>query len=425
MKNKRHTIFFKTRFLILMSVFTATLTAQEKRILFLGNSYTTVNDLPQMLKDVAASTGDLVAVDSNAPGGHTLEDHVFNTISQGKIAAGNWDFVVLQEQSQIPSLPEWIVEMDLYPYAQQLNASILQFSPCAETVFYMTWGRKNGDSGNCASWPPVCTYEGMDELLNQRYRTVAETNNAIVSPVGAVWNYLRQNHPEIELYHTDQSHPSPAGTYAAACTFYAAVLRKDPMQISFHSTLTPIEAGIIKAAAKTVVFDALPEWFIGTYDPVAAFTHNATGALVGFTENAQNEETYLWDFGDGNSSIEPNPQYTYNATGNYTVTLTVSHCGQVDAASQTISIATLGIEEPETNPEFRCYPTIVSDQIRIQATQNIRQMYLIDLTGRVVNLAFSPEKNSVTVDLSTFSAATYFLRVATDSGSFTTKIVKQ
>jgi hypothetical protein len=40
---------------------------------------------------------------------------------------------------------------------------------------------------------------------------MAETNDAIVAPVGAVWNYIRQNHPEIELYNPDESHPSLIG----------------------------------------------------------------------------------------------------------------------------------------------------------------------------------------------------------------------
>ena len=50
----------------------------------------------------------------------------------------------------------------------------------------MTWGRENGDQSNCQSWPPVCTYEGMDDLLRERYMIMANDNNALVAPVGAV-----------------------------------------------------------------------------------------------------------------------------------------------------------------------------------------------------------------------------------------------
>ena len=221
-----------------------------QRALFLGNSYTGVNNLPQMVADAAASAGDNLVFDSHTPGGQTLQAHSTNATSLAKIALGSWDFVVLQEQSQLPSFPLGQVQTDVFPYAQLLNGLILEANPCAETVFYMTWGRENGDAGNCASWPPVCTYNGMDSLLNLRYRMMAADNDAILSPVGAVWHYLRENHPAIDLYQADESHPSVAGTYAAACCFYAALFRKDPTAITYDAGLPAADAANIRAAAQ-------------------------------------------------------------------------------------------------------------------------------------------------------------------------------
>lgn len=172
----------------------------SKKVLFLGNSYTGVNDLPNMLSDAAKSTGDTLLFDSNIPGGYTFKRHAGDVNSLSKIIQGGWDYVVLQEQSQYPSFPISQVQASVFPYARFLDSLIQAKNPCAETVFYMTWGRKNGDAGNCASWPPVCTYAGMDSLLNLRYNMMADDNNAILSPVGAVWKYIRQNHPLIELY---------------------------------------------------------------------------------------------------------------------------------------------------------------------------------------------------------------------------------
>ena len=57
---------------------------------------------------------------------------------------GNWDFVVLQEQSQYPSFPLWQVEQEVFPYANQLNELIHEYNECGNTVFFMTWGRKMG-----------------------------------------------------------------------------------------------------------------------------------------------------------------------------------------------------------------------------------------------------------------------------------------
>ena len=234
--------------------------AQEsKEVLFLGNSYINVNDLPQLLVEAAASVGDIVVKDQNTPAGYTLEWHSTDVTSLNKIKQGTWDFVVLQEQSQRPSLWDAYVEEYVYPFAQRLNDTIVKYNPCAETAFYMTWGRENGDPSNCSAWPPVCTYEGMDDLLRERYLIMANDNEAITSPVGAVWRYLRDNNLNIDLYYSDGSHPSLAGSYAAAITFYTVIFRNDPTLITFNSTLPTNEASTIKDVVKLVVYDNLTE----------------------------------------------------------------------------------------------------------------------------------------------------------------------
>ena len=130
---------------------------------------------------------------------------------------------------------------------RSLDSLIHVYNPCAETVFYMTWGRKTGDASNCSIWPPVCTYEGMDSLLRARYLIMADNNNGIVSPVGPVWHYIRNQNPLIELYQTDLSHPSLAGSYAAACAFFASVFRQDPTLITTDGGVNATDAAFIRS----------------------------------------------------------------------------------------------------------------------------------------------------------------------------------
>ena len=136
------------------------------RVLFIGNSYTGVNNLPQLFIDVSVSAGKNVFVDSYAPGGYTLQMQSTDATTQAKIMQGGWDYVVLQAQSQEPSFPDDQFQSETYPYAITLNNLIKTYNPCSKTVFYMTWGRKNGDAANCAFFPPLCTYQGMDSLLH-------------------------------------------------------------------------------------------------------------------------------------------------------------------------------------------------------------------------------------------------------------------
>ncbi|NTW34059.1 MAG: hypothetical protein HGB12_15825 [Bacteroidetes bacterium] len=223
----------------------------SKKVLFLGNSYTYVNNLPQMVADVATSMGDTLIFDSNTPGGCTLEQHFADNTSRNKIMAKGWDYVILQEQSQLPAMEDY---SQFFNGSHELCNLINQYNPCARTMFYMTWGRQNGDA---PSWPPVSTYEGMDSLLHLRYMEIALYNNAGVSPVGAVWRYVRQHYPGIVLYQSDGSHPSVAGTYVAACCFYTALFHKNPALITYNYTLSPTEAADIRNAAKIIVYDSL------------------------------------------------------------------------------------------------------------------------------------------------------------------------
>lgn len=232
------------------------------RILFIGNSYTHVNDLPSLIKQIAQSEGKVILTQQDTPSGCTLEKHWKSNIPQQLIKEGNWNYMVLQEFSQRPSMPIEEVKQFVFPYARKLDSLFKTFNPVGETIFYMTWGREHGDSLRCKEWPPVCSYKGMDDLTSERYIMMAEQNNALISPVGAVWRYLRENDQEIELYNQDGSHPSLSGSYAAALCFYTIIAEKNPTHISFNASLKPHVAKAIKDAVRKVVYDNLPRWNI-------------------------------------------------------------------------------------------------------------------------------------------------------------------
>lgn len=250
---KKVFLFFFSFFLFFIEVH-----AQSCNVLFIGNSYTYVNNLPDMVSQMYAASGDSFDYTMSAPGGCTFQQHC--SVSLPYIQQGNWDYVVLQEQSQLPSFPIGQFMQESYPYAQQLCSLVRQYSPDAKIVFYMTWGRKNGDPQNGQNYPPLNTYEGMDSLLYARYMMMAADNGACVSPVGAVWHNIRDQYPDLELYQSDESHPSYFGSYVAACSFYTTFTGHNPLQIAWNGTLDETTASIAKNAAKRVVFDSLSKW---------------------------------------------------------------------------------------------------------------------------------------------------------------------
>ena len=247
----------KTLITLLLLATTVAATAQDSvlHVLFIGNSYTEVNNLPSMVQQAAQSAGRSLSYQSSTPGGCTFAQHCSNA-SMTLIQQGGWDYVVLQEQSQWPSFPYAQVAQGCYPYAAQLARAVYQHNPDGEAMFYMTWGRKDGDP----QWDSIATYEGMDNRLYNAYMYMKEANDASVSPVGRLWRYLRAHHPEIELYQSDGSHPSMSGSYAAACAFYTMLYHRSPLEISYTAGLDERNAATIRQAAKQVVFDSIERW---------------------------------------------------------------------------------------------------------------------------------------------------------------------
>ena len=389
-------------------------------VLFIGNSYTSVNDLPQMISDMASSTGERMTYTSNTPGGCTFQGHCNNN-SMSMICQGGWDIVVLQEQSQLPSFPQNQVEQECFPYAQQLVDSIYAHNPCAEPMFYMTWGRKNGDQQNTPYFPVLGTYEGMDSMLCERYTYMAETNDAALCPVGRVWRYLRTYHPDIELYQSDESHPSIAGTYAAACSFYVMFFHRNPENITFTATLDDATAQTIRTAVRRIVFDSLSRW--QRTRPHASFTVSITGSTVYFTSSSTNTDSLTYYFGDGTSMTIDSTyvivSHTYADNNTHRAFLVAYRRCMTDTAWYILN----RIEQPTVAIPLTVYPNPTTSRLTVEAPVP-HSLELQSLNGYVLK-EYRPDQNPYTLDLDGLPAGAYLLQATTPHGTATRIIIKQ
>ena len=415
----------KTLLFLLLITFSFTISQTSKRVFFIGKSYTYVNDLPNLIKNVAASTNDIVDFQSQAIGGATLQDHV-NSTTVNILTQGNWDYVVLQEQSQLPSFPDQVVQNQVYPYAAQLSDLIQSTNPCGNVIFYMTWGRKNGDNTRCNAQPEVCTYEGMDDLIYQRYVQMAQANEALLSPVGKVWRAIRQQDPTLELYDQDQSHPSYIGSMAAAYTFYTIIFKKDPTLAPYKGSLTPAQAQFIKNIVKTEVYNTLDTWNAISNDVHSRFTHQFTNATtIQFTSKTPNATTYLWNFGDGNTSTLKDPLHTYTAPGNYNISLTTDACGNNTTKTKRITVSTLGIRESSAEDRIQIYPNPAQNLINITAQKKTEILSLTDYSRRTVSYRLNKTDSGYVIPLHHLSPGIYFLHYKTGEKEFIKKIIKK
>ncbi len=120
-----------------------------------------------------------------------------------------YDFVVLQEQSTLPVKNAQRMAENVKLFDEAINEA------GAKTVLYMTWARQFAPESQKA--------------ITHAYNTIGKELGAIVVPVGNTWQKFVTKHNEPSLYDRDQSHPSLAGSYFAACVFLAALLKINPV----------------------------------------------------------------------------------------------------------------------------------------------------------------------------------------------------
>ncbi|MBK8620301.1 MAG: PKD domain-containing protein [Saprospiraceae bacterium] len=150
----------------------------------------------------------------------------------------------------------------------------------------------------------------------------------------------------------------------------------------YSVTLTAINAQGTNTLVRQNYIEVIP-------NPESSFTYTQDGLTLTFTNTSTNATDYLWNFGDGNTSIVPNPVHTYTSPGTYTVTLQSSNDCANNTSSQEIIITLAPIASFTTNnPSTGCSPYTVQF---LSTSQNNPTAYLWTFEGG--NPATSTEQN--------------------------------
>lgn len=208
----------------------------EKRILFIGNSFTFGGNVPVQVKNIAATSTPSVIyhVEMVVRGGTSLEQHLAETNALARIREGNWDVVVLQDASVMPFRPEWVDSMEqaatiLADAAQEQGAEVLYF----------------------AHWAPSTQADDIPAailLIEQTYENLAQGTDGRVARAGRVWQLAGDAGLE-GLYSADEHHSSLKGAYAAALAIVAALGDVDVTTSSWAPDVVPLdEQQILRAA---------------------------------------------------------------------------------------------------------------------------------------------------------------------------------
>jgi hypothetical protein len=204
------------------------------RVLFVGNSLTYWGNLPQIVSLMAKKNGiQLITEQITAPGatledhwtsklktdvsenleflnGKYIEDHYLNMLKTStvkKIESGNYNAVILQEQTELPfDDPEKTIK-----YIGLFCDTVKKSG--ATPYIFLTWVAKQTPQ--------------KQEKVTKTYLKAASANNARIVPVGISWELANKLRPEISLY-WDDFHPTAIGEYLCACVFFKALTGESP-----------------------------------------------------------------------------------------------------------------------------------------------------------------------------------------------------
>lgn len=197
-------------------------------VLFIGDSYSYVNNVADMLKGIAAglSGGPAIEPAMAASGGAPLGWHLANGPAVMLLADKQWDYVIMQEHSLlggyvIDGEPRMMPPRIFHSSARELVKIIRARNPDAKPMFFMTWARRGREAQETST-------------LTNAYLDIGKELDIPVAAVGTAWEQVKQQHPDIDLFARDGGHPSPAGTYLAASVIYATMTGRSPKGAPAH-----------------------------------------------------------------------------------------------------------------------------------------------------------------------------------------------
>ena len=222
------------------------------KILFIGDSLTHYNEMPQIFASLCKAAGYKVTADRQTKGGTGIamlreDEALWQTVSK-KIASDSWDIIVYQPNRNNPVMTEYFPYYPWKEYSAAKDLVDLIKAAGAIPLQYSSFGVNKG----------YVTREGCTKKMSRLEHTnLVTAYNAAVSEMlgsktvytGATFNSLLSKDSSLGLYQTDNSHPSPAGSYLIAADFFTVIFGESPENIAYDYQLDAALAKTLRTAA--------------------------------------------------------------------------------------------------------------------------------------------------------------------------------
>lgn len=389
----------KTIILIVFSLKMIQVSAQTQKILFIGNSITYFNDMPQVFRDIANQKGDSVDLTMYAPGGtgfqnHSIDNNVFNLFRNNV-----WDVIVLQPGSnESPAYSQ--PRATTLSQGRILLDSALYYSPCARILFYEisygVWGSSPQD---------VTTYNNTMDQIRLTAEYLSDSTGFSFAPAGECMRHVWNKDPSILLWGgTGDVHPNIMGSYLISCAFYASIFNKPSSGNTIYNGNTPQNAQYYQHVSDSIVLNHQFSWRIDTSWHKSTFTYEINGQTLEATNTNTNADSVHWFLNHNLSGT--NSQFLINNldVGNYELTQVAYFGSCSDTLSYNFQMNSLGLTNMSQN-SIQWYPNPAQESVFIRQAKTKVRIYSPE--GKLL----IQQQNQQEVLINSLNTGTYILEL--------------
>ncbi len=390
------------------------------RVLFIGNSFTYMNDVPTLVQGLATAAGYPLKFVMHAPGGISVGDvaqgtsaHMNNPVVFDLIRSDNWDFVSLQDnQGRFiygnGNFPDTNVSKVIRGHIK-IRDSVQYYHPCARMLWFAGWGPKNG------YMPYASTGKGLIDNIYVDYLALKNVAGEIIAPIGKAWERELDTLPAVDLWGPDQTHESLAGAYLTASVIFTSIYRMNTELVPFDGGLDSVSAKILRRIAYHTVIDSLVPSNLSHYIPDITFSSGTLTATAGYA-------VYNWYRND--SLLTSTTTNSIPIAGNGCYYVIASLTDTCPARSVERCVTTTEVNNIIAPQPVEVYPVPAHDFVSVVSEGCWDRATISDATGRIMSRnIISKGRNQI--DIQALAPGIYFLHLESLAETRNFKIIKE